>query len=269
MITIKEFGDRIFDTKEDVFTALRENKQSLIATKKIQTKEADSFYYVPQIQNTKCETIKAESIDISSIDKIQATIIVNTTNILDSHSDVHIKGIWKKSASEVKNMLHLQEHKMMFDKIISDDVAVSIPTVSWKSLGFNYKGDTEALTFISEIHKDRNEYMFNQYAKGYVKEHSVGMRYVKMELAINSDSKWDEEEKATWDKYIDQIVNRDKAEEQGYFWAILEAKVIEGSAVVRGSNFATPTISIEAVENTSKIEPTEVTQIKTNRRVLI
>jgi hypothetical protein len=27
--------------------------------------------------------------------------------------------------------------------------------------------------------------MFNQYAKGYVKEHSVGMRYVKLELAVN------------------------------------------------------------------------------------
>jgi hypothetical protein len=38
--------------------------------------------------------------------------------------------------------------------------------------------------------------MFNQYAKGYVKEHSVGMRYVKLELAVNSDSKYDAEEKA-------------------------------------------------------------------------
>jgi hypothetical protein len=57
--------------------------------------------------------------------------------------------------------------------------------------------------------------MFNQYAKGYVKEHSVGMRYVK-ELAVNSDSKYDAEEKAIWDKYIDEIVNK-VAEEQSYF----------------------------------------------------
>jgi hypothetical protein len=58
--------------------------------------------------------------------------------------------------------------------------------------------------------------MFNQYAKGYVKEHSVGMRYVKLELAVNSDSKYDAEEKAIWDKYIDEIVNK-VAEEQSYF----------------------------------------------------
>jgi hypothetical protein len=55
---------------------------------------------------------------------------------------------------------------------------------------------TEALVFNVEIDKDRNDFMFNQYAKGYVKEHSVGMRYVKLELAVNSDSKYDAEEKA-------------------------------------------------------------------------
>jgi hypothetical protein len=74
--------------------------------------------------------------------------------------------------------------------------------------------------------------MFNQYAKGYVKEHSVGMRYVKLELAVNSDSKYEQEEKAIWDKYIDEIVNKVQIEEQSY-WAVSEAKAIEGSAVVR------------------------------------
>ena len=51
-------------------------------------------------------------------------------------------------------------------------------------------------------------------------------------------------EKAIWDKYINQVINRDASEEQGYFWAVTEAKVIEGSAVVMGSNYATPTISV-------------------------
>jgi hypothetical protein len=58
--------------------------------------------------------------------------------------------------------------------------------------------------------------MFNQYAKGYVKEHSVECVTLKIELAVNSDSKYDAEEKAVWDKYIDEIVNK-VAEEQSYF----------------------------------------------------
>ena len=100
--------------------------------------------------------------------------------------------------------------------------------------------------------------MAEQYAKGYVTNHSVGMQYVKIEMAINSESKFDVEEKATWDKYINQIVNRDEVELDGYFFAVTEAKVIEGSAVLLGSNYVTPTISIgkdealpEAVKDTS------------------
>ena len=65
---------------------------------------------------------------------------------------------------------------------------------------------------------------------------------------MNSDSKYDKEEKANWDKYIDQVVNRKDAEAQGYFWAVTEAKVIEGSAVPLGSNYATPVISIAGEE---------------------
>jgi len=93
--------------------------------------------------------------------------------------------------------------------------------------------------------------MFGQYAKGYVKEHSAGLRYIQLELAINSDAEWDKEEKAVWDKYYNDIVNKEDVDEYGYFWAVTEQKIIEGSAVVKGSNFATPTILVEPVTDTS------------------
>ena len=82
--------------------------------------------------------------------------------------------------------------------------------------------------------------MHTQYADGHVKNHSVGMRYVKLSLAINDEdagSNFD-----TWEKYIDQVANKEIAEAQGYFWAVKEAKVIEGSAVPIGSNQFTPTL---------------------------
>ena len=104
--------------------------------------------------------------------------------------------------------------------------------------------------------------MFNQYRKGYVLNHSVGMRYVKIYLCIDSEEASYSSEKANWDKYYSQVVNKDVADEKGYFWAVTEAKVIEGSAVVKGSNCATPVMEleeekqdIEAVNNTSKFEP--------------
>jgi hypothetical protein len=263
MIVVKEFPNKQFNSKEELFKALRENKNTLIAQKKMITKQADAVIHYVQVENEKGETIKATYSDTSVINQLKAELVINTTNLMDSHSDVHIKGIWNKSAKEQKNLLLLQEHKMTFDHIISDNVSATVKEVKWSDLGYSYKGTTEALTFDVLIDKQRNPFMFDQYAKGYVKEHSVGMRYVKMELAINSDSKWYVEEKEIWDNYIDQVANKEQAEEQGYFWAVLEAKIVEGSAVVKGSNFATPTINVEAVKDdtpTITTEPTEVTQ---------
>jgi len=270
MIIIKEFPDRKFTNKEELFQALRENKSTLIAQKKMITKESDSLIYCVEVETKNNETNKEDNVKSGDVSKIKAKLVINTTKIMDSHSDVHFNGIWNKSAKEQKNLLLLQEHQMKFNSIVSSDVIASVKKMSWKSLGFDFEGDTEALIFDTEISKERNEFMFNQYSKGYVKEHSVGMRYVKIDLAINSESKWDEEEKVVWDKYINEIVNKEVAENQGYFWAVTEAKIVEGSAVVKGSNYATPTISIEAVkEDTSeeqKEEPAEVTQTTIKRR---
>jgi hypothetical protein len=268
MIVAKEFPDKEFANKEELFAALRENKSILIAQKKMITKEADSTINVVEVESNS-EVNKAEN-NMENATKLIAKLAINTTNIMDSHSDVHLKGIWNKSVKEQKNILLLQEHQMKFGSIISDKVVPSVKKMTWKKLGFDFEGSTEVLMFDAEIEKDRNEFMFNQYKKGYVKEHSVGMRYVKIDLAINSDSKYDEVEKAIYDKYIDQVVNKEVAEMQGYFFAVTEAKVVEGSAVVKGSNFATPTISIEAVKDTLievTIEPVEATQ-KTRRRIL-
>lgn len=270
MIVVKEFPDKEFASKEQLFTALRENKSILIAQKKMITKESDSTIHYVEIESRKADaTVKEEVENTSEIGKLKAKLAINTTNVMDSHSDVHFDGIWNKSVKEQKNILLLQEHQMKFNSIISDNVNASVKKMSWKSLGFDFEGNTEVLVFDTEITKERNEFMFDQYNKGYVKEHSVGMRYVKLELAINSESKWDVEEKEVWDKYIDKIVNKEVAENQGYFWAVTEAKIIEGSAVVKGSNYATPVINIQAEKSLeeTKEEPTEeVTQPTTKRR---
>jgi len=157
---------------------------------------------------------------------------------------------------------------MEFESIISDSVKATATDFSWSDLGFKYAGTTQALVFDAEIEKNRNTYMAEQYQKGRVKQHSVGMRYVKYVLAMDSDSPADREEKKMWDKYYPQIANKETADEQGYFFAVLEAKVIEGSAVVLGSNYATPTISVEGLEagkTTSGVEPEITTQQETTK----
>lgn len=227
---------------KELFKFLKENKSALIAQKKYEIKKADAITLANRFVNKKGEVVKGNNPVTEDVNVLNTSLVINTTNWLDSHSDVHFPGIWKKSLSENKGLYLLQEHSMTFKGIITDNLVAFTKKVTWKSLGLDIPGSTEALIFDATISKARNEYMFGEYKQGFVKNHSVGMRYVKMDMAINDDSKWYIEEKEVWDKWIDDIANKDDAEEQGYFWAITEAKVVEGSAVPIGSNIMTPTL---------------------------
>ena len=237
---------------------LIQNKATIIAQKMAAIKHADGV----AVSMGGVDNITTKAIDTNS-DSIQVKAAINTTNILDSHGDVHINGIWSKSLKENKMVMHLQEHELKFAKIISDgkDLKASAETMTFKELGYKFDGETQVLLFESTVKRERNQYMFKQYADGNVKNHSVGMRYVKLFLAVNDKDY--PEELAVWNKYYPTIANKSDADAQGYFWAVTEAKVIEGSAVPIGSNTVTPTIEVneagkQATSNT--IEPPEGTQ---------
>lgn len=250
MITLKEFPNKSFATKEEAFKELVLNKKTLLAAKKAVIKHADAISYNGNFQE-KTEAIKAGNTDLRDVNTITVKAVSNAVNYFDSHGDVSMPGSWNRTAKNTKDGLHLQEHKMQFDKIISDEVKFSVEKMTWKDLGFDYEGETEVLMMESKVHKEDNPYMFERYIKGKVKNHSSGLRYVNIGLAINSEEKWAREEKEIWDKYIDQIVNKEEVEEAGYFWVVFEQKIIENSAVPKGSNPATPTISVESAESTS------------------
>lgn len=226
------FNHKQFANKEELFTFIKENKDTLIAQKKAVFKEADGFMGDITIEH------KANKVDNNEGDVLSKSPIINTTNILDSHGDVHVKGIWDRSLSNDSNKLLLQEHKRGFDDVIAAkaDVNAYVLDTTFKALGYDIEGKTQALIFDANIKKDKNPKMFERYKSGEVDNHSVGMQYVKIVMAVNSEESWASAEKEVWDKYIKIVANKSDAEERGYFWAVKEAKVIEGSAVTIGSN---------------------------------
>lgn len=242
-----------FKTNKELYAFLVDNKETLLNQKKSVVKYADGISSnVTLIKDF--ETKKGVNTNKANEDEITVKAVINTTNIMDSHSDVHIKGLWNKSIKENKRILHVQEHKSQeFDKIISSgkDLDVYTKDFNWKELGFNANGSTEALVFDSTIKKSRNQYMFDQYKDGFVDNHSVGMQYVKLDLAVNDEDY--EKELDFWNKHIENVINKEDAIAQGYFWVVTEAKVIEGSAVPMGSNPITPTLE-------TKNEPPQGTQ---------
>lgn len=243
-----------FDTYDELFDHLIENKEDYIYAKKSETKFEDSLGHhqisyigsvAPQFyENGSFKFMTKEGVNTEVLE-IEVKAIINTTNFLDSHGDVHVKGLWNRSIKNNKAIKMLQEHEMRFDKIIADktDLSVSVEDFSWKDLGYNVEGMTEALVFDATIKQSRNSFMFNEYKDGNVDNHSVGMRYVQIKLAVNSKKDSHKNEKEVWDKYVTDIANKEEAEKRGYFWAVLEAKAIEGSAVVIGSNRITPTLA--------------------------
>lgn len=234
-------------TKEQEIAHIFKNKDLIVTQKKNAIKHGD--FCLARIQPE--DNVSKAGVEISSDESsvLNAKLVINTTNVIDSHMDCHINGIWKKSLKENKNLLLLQEHQMDFEKVIADSVndnlTATTEIIDWKKLGFKFQGSTEALIFMAQIKKDVNEFMFNLYRKGRVLNHSVGMRYIKMFLCINSNEATYSSEKANWDKYYPVVANQEIADQKGYFWAITEAMVIEGSAVVKGSNEYTPAMEIE------------------------
>ncbi len=248
MIQYPDFAD-----KRQLVDWLISNKSVLLAQKKSAIKHADSISYYPQIVNEKGEISKAEGISQDAT-KLKVRSIINTTNLFDSHGDVHIDQLWNKSLKETKGLYLVNQHNFTFEGIISDNVKAFAKQMTWHELGLNFEGGTQALVFDSVIDKAESPEMFDRYSKGKVKNHSVGMQYVKVDLAVNDDRY--EKEFKVWEKYFDRIANKEDVLDKGFFWAVTEAKVIEGSAVVRGSNYATPTQSITE----TKDEPVDTTQ---------
>ena len=252
MITLKEFPNKIFDTSDDAMKELIINKKLILAEKKLAVKYADALPYYGTIENDNNEIVKAtNSANLKDATSIKVVAVSNACNFYDSHGDVSINGSWNRTAKNTKDGLHLQEHQMKYDKLISDNVSFAVETKTWKDLGYNYEGSTECLVMYSQVEKEDNPKMFDRYVKGRVKNHSSGLRYVNIEMAVNNDADWAKEEKANWDKYYPLIANKEDVDEAGYFFPITEQKIIENSAVLKGSNPATPTISVESADGTS------------------
>lgn len=236
---------------KDMFDFIVKNEALIIHAMKSEIKKADAVVFSTMHVNEKGELATKDEVSgiASASDKLKVQVVINTTNWFDSHWDVHIPGIWKKSLSENnKNGFYLlKQHERGFESVIGEGMMATTQGMSWRELGLKIEGSTEALVFNGIIDKERNPFMFEQYKKGYVKQHSVGMRYVKMVTCINDDDY--PVQKENWDKYFPMVANQKECQEGGLFWAILEAKVVEGSAVLFGSNSMTPTTEVSAYDN--------------------
>lgn len=245
MIKLREFPNRVFKTQQEAFEALKENEERLIGLKCSRVMKSidklEGFSIMPFLDPTKMDdSYKAEPWMKSGYHYP----IINTTKYLDSHRDVHFDGLWKRSLKiNVGKLYYAEAHSLKIRDIIAwpENVKSFTKIIPWNALGRNYKGETEALVF--EI---KDEHITHKDARMVIDEkremqNSVRMQYVKVRLAVDSDSRDWKENKELYDERIDLIANKEEVEKFGYFWAVDEAKIFkEGSMVIAGSNDVTP-----------------------------
>ena len=237
---------------------LVENKSEHIEFKKATIKHADSCLMLNDNAPVYVNKALSTSIEDDTDSVIKRTIIGNTYNWMDSHNDVHLDSTFEKSINErgAKGKIwHLHDHEQKVTAKVGKPIKVYEQSVKWSDLGVDKQGTTTSVMMDSNIMRTYNGLMFQEYKDNNIDQHSVGMYYVKIDLAVN-DSEY-KEEYIEWQNHIGSVGNREKAEESGYFWAVKEAKLIEISAVLEGSNELTPTID---AKNIKDIEPERSTQ---------
>lgn len=244
-----------FETKKEKFEYLAKNKAELIELKKSAVKYSDIC--VTPSDEVVSKAMSTEYKDEPNKGVITRKIIANTYNWMDSHGDVHVGNTFGKSIKERGNkVFHLHDHKHEVTAKVGRTKDISEVKVSWSDLGVAKEGDTTVLMATSEIAQKLNKDVYSQYLDKEIDQHSVGMIYVKMGLAINDDDF--KEEKALWKEVYPILGNPDRADKEGYFWVVKEAKLIEYSAVLFGSNELTPTVdNNEPLQDTQKDEPDE------------
>lgn len=232
-------------TGKDLVSFLKTNKEQIIAQKKAFPRHGDEFISVPTVFYLKeGKAVKAEGGTVDeSATSIRVKVVGNAANWCDSDMDVLIVDCWKKTIKDQKgNIKHLRDHVYQLEAEIGDVINVYSQEISLLELGLNQPGTTQALIMESEVKKEYNERIFNKYKSGKIQQHSIGFRYVKIELAINDEES--EKEYDFWTKYYDQVINKEIVDERGYFWVVSEIMLMEISAVLFGANRLTPTLEV-------------------------
>lgn len=235
--------------KQDKISFLLQNKHAIKKAKKDLNKTFATVYSV--YTNKSANITKQLNIELS---ENEFYIVGNSIGFFDSHQDVSLKGSWDKTVKERGDRVPIiKDHVMTVDNLFADNLGTSIQNIPIRDLGFDMDGETQVVgAKIGNLSAD----MLEKYLKGQIKEHSVGLRYVNIDLAVNSPD--DEDGYKVWTETIEQVINKQDVFDNGYYWAVREQKLIEISAVVLGSNPYTPAIKSLSAKEPSKSTPKAV-----------
>lgn len=144
MIKCLESPNKSFETKKEMFKWLQSNQDNLIALKKAAIKRSEGVSL--ELPNKDSNALKG----IDGLKEGFVYPIINTTNFMDSHNDVHLPKIWNKSVKEQQGkVFYVTDHDLKVASVIAfpKDVKMSVQKLDWSDISKGEGGSTEALMF--------------------------------------------------------------------------------------------------------------------------
>ncbi len=207
----------------------------------IKQKKLDSSYSVSSVQNT------TKDVDLK---KRVVTGLFNTSYFVDSDNDVLLpnaaqesieaKGVGTTSGNKIK---HLQDHD--WTKVVARLDVLGYRDVS---LGGKMLNGIYHESYYPES-KDSNDLLI-KIQEGLYDSRSIGFQYEDMSLANSAGT---DEEKALFAQMLPNLVNPEKAQEDGFFWVIKKINLFEGSDVAFGANALTPQLGIKSIDKEDEV----------------
>ncbi len=261
---------------KELFDFLSKNKSALIQQKcafPIKSESSGFPYFVTK--KTKIgSAIKAGETELSPVDinELDITAIGNAANFIDCQMDLLLPDCWKKTIKENgpqgKNRIwHLKNHQQNTDGVIGQINKLYSKDYSLEELGLSgFFGVTQCLVMESTV-DETDPKCFKLYSRKQINQHSIGLQYVKLDLAVNDPNY--PNDFAIWNKYYAQVINKDMANSRGYFWVVYEIKLLEVSAVLWGANELTPCIDNEEKSEENEEETISVSEMIANTKIKI
>lgn len=188
---------------------------------------------------------------VKEVDLTKRTVkfIGNTYYWLDTDLDILIDGAAKRSINQkgpnsnaVAKIKHQKDHKLSIDFMLGKIDVLEESRMDGRSVIY-------AESKIPETPKGDEDLI--KYQSGMIDNHSIGFRYVDIELAEKDSENTDA--KAYWDEYYPQILNKEVADKYEFFWVVKEIELYEISAVAFGANSLTATLGVKGENKESVI----------------
>jgi len=229
-------------TKAEAFAYLRSNEKTIIAQKRSLPIESDIYDWGCLPVNEK-QAVKEDGSPLVE-GEIEVNAIANLSGWCDSYMDVMIKDNWNKTISDKSIVYPLKNHVYTTDSIIGKNAELYTKNFDLSYFGITsdvQKAQALMMRFICVKEYDKKTYLL--YKDNQIKQHSIGLRYITIVLCLDSELEEDKDYKKNWNKYYPSVINKEKVDVYGYFFAVVESQILENSCVLFGANPNTGTYS--------------------------